>query len=103
MADNVVGQDRVSVIGGAVQGALSFGALRGIGHLWRIGTRGPMAAAGMNRAAPKLLGTTYGVPMGGGVGPIYTGPARPGAGPKFGGYLPYIPGKGAARRARGVR
>lgn len=35
LADNIVGEDRVSVLGGMIQGAIMGAGVRGIGHGWR--------------------------------------------------------------------
>lgn len=37
MADNIVGEDKVSVLGGAIQGAMLGAGARGIGQLWGAG------------------------------------------------------------------
>lgn len=44
-SDNIIGEDRVSILGGAIQGAMLGAAFRGGKNLWKYG-RG-RAAAGM--------------------------------------------------------
>lgn len=52
LSDNIVGQDRVSVLGGALQGAMMGGAARGVGHLWSMrGNFGAGKIKSMSRAA----------------------------------------------------
>jgi hypothetical protein len=49
-ADNIVGEDRVSILGGAIQGAVYGAAFRGGKSLWKYG-RG-RAATGPTSVAP---------------------------------------------------
>lgn len=65
LADNIVGEDRVSVMGGMMQGAMMGAGFRGIGSLWRAGSKARGAASVARRSAPKpmLLSDMRGRPI----------------------------------------
>lgn len=55
--DNIIGQDRISVLGGAIQGAVYGGAFMGLAGAWKYGRgmrKASMAARGAVRGAAGL-------------------------------------------------
>lgn len=64
LADNVVGEDRVSVMGGMMQGAMIGAGVRGIGSLWGMKNRlGSLSRRSARRPSPLMLSDMRGRPI----------------------------------------